>query len=211
MPAPSVSIVNGTFAMATIAMPSPAVVPPTLGQVGGISPQDLLEMDGLYELVDGELREKHTGFDAGDTTVNVTLGVGGYVKANGLGKVVSEVTFQCFPLKPNQVRRPDVAFVATARLPGVPRRGNVPIRPDLVIEVTSPEEKVVELDGKLADYHSVGVPLVWVFNPELRIVRVYRPDGSSRLLTESDTIDGGDVLPGFSAIVRELLPAAATT
>lgn len=195
--------------MATIAMPPPAALPPPkLQQAPAIAPEDLLGMEGLFELVDGELQEKQTGFDAGDTTVNVTLSLGGYVKANGLGKVVSEVTFQCFPEKPSQVRRPDVAFVAADRLPGVPRTGHVSIRPDLVVEVSSPEDKVVDLDSKLADYQSAGIPLVWVFNPEVRIVRVFHPDGSSKLLTEADTLDGGDVLPGFAVVVRDLLPPA---
>ena len=192
--------------MSVIALPPPA----TLRSPSDAStrPEDLLAMDGPFELVDGQLLEKHMGFDSGDTAVIVSSTLFTFTRAAGLGKVVSEVTFQCFPRKPAQVRRPDVAFVAAVRLPGVPGTGHVPIRPDLVVEVTSPEEKVTDLDGKLADYQSAGVPLVWVFNPELRIIRVYRPDGSSRLLTESDTLDGGDVLPGFAAVVRDLLPTA---
>ena len=194
--------------MATIAMPPPAALPPMPVGAPHATPDDLLGMDGLYELVDGELREKPMAFESGDVTAAISSGLFVYVKANGLGKVVSEVTFRCFPDKPAQVRRPDVAFVAAARLAGVPRRGHVPVRPDLAVEVTSPDDKVLDLEDKLADYQSAGVPLVWVFNPELRTVRVYRPDGSSRLLHESDTLDGGDVLPGFAAVVRDLLPAA---
>ena len=187
----------------------PSVPPTDAPAAAGVEPDDLLGMDGLFELVDGHLREKRMGFDAGETTVNLTLSLGGHVKAHRLGKVVSKVTFGCFPAEPAQVRRPDVAFVAAARLADVPGRGHVPVRPDLAVEVLSPEDGVYELDAKLADYQSAGIPLVWVFNPEQRTVRVYHPDGSARLLTAADTLDGGGVLPGFAAVVGNLFPPPA--
>ncbi len=59
----------------------------------------------------------------------------------------------------------------------VPDDGHVPVRPDLAIEVVSPDEGVYDLDSKLRDYRAAGIPLVWVFNParESRQVRVFRP------------------------------------
>jgi Uma2 family endonuclease len=109
-------------------------------------------------------------------------------------------------MKPLQIRRPDLSFIASARRPAVPDDGHIPVRPDLAIEVISPTDVVYNLDEKLLDYASAGIPLVWVFNPVARIVRVHRPDGISRTFTENDTLDGGDVLPGFAAVVRDLLP-----
>ncbi len=39
--------------------------------------------------------------------------------------------------------------------------------------------------------------LVWVVFPKRRMMQVFTPDQNSRLLYEDDTLDGGDVLPGF--------------
>jgi Uma2 family endonuclease len=52
------------------------------------------------------------------------------------------------------------------------------IPPDLVVEVVSPNDTAYELEDKLADYQKVGVPLIWVINPNSRTVRVHRSDGS---------------------------------
>ena len=129
--------------MTAVALPPPPFTSRTVvaePSATGVTPADLLKMDqrGLFELVDGKLIEKPMSFLAGDTTSIVHLRVGGYVQQHRLGKAVLEVTFQCFPRTPNRVRRPDIAFVATARLGGVPAEGHVPIRPDLAIEVVSP-------------------------------------------------------------------------
>ena len=186
-------------------------LPPASADADSISPDDLLRMEqrGLFELVDGQLIEKPTGFLSGRTASLVDRRVGAFLDRHPLGELCSETTFRCFPLKPSQVRRPDLAFIAADRVSAVPEDGHVPFRPDLAIEVVSPKDGVYDLDDKLIDYQSAGIPLVWVFNPAARIVRVHLPDGSSRLLTESDTLDGGDVLPGFAAVVRDLLPALA--
>ena len=73
------------------------------------TPEDLHRLeggDGLFELVDGVLVEKHMSFGAGDTVVTVSSLLNAFAKQQKLGKVVSEVTFRCFPEKPAQIRRP---------------------------------------------------------------------------------------------------------
>jgi hypothetical protein len=37
-----------------------------------------------------------------------------------------------------------------------------------------------------------------VVDPERRVARVYRHDGGETILSETDALDGEDVLPGFS-------------
>ncbi len=49
-----------------------------------------------------------------------------------------------------------------------------------------------------------GVRLVWVAHPGTRTVDVYLPGGSILTLTEDDSLDGGDVLPGFVCPVRDI-------
>jgi Uma2 family endonuclease len=47
--------------------------------------------------------------------------------------------------------------------------------------------------------------LVWVVDPEGSEVPVYRRDGTLSVLRESDSLDGEDVLPGFSCPLRQVL------
>jgi len=78
---------------------------------------------------------------------------------------------------------------------------------DLAVEVLSPGDSAYEVDQKLAEYLSAGVTLIWVVNPDTRTVRIHRPrnaqPGPISMLHESDTIDGEEVLPGFSCKVSE--------
>ena len=73
-----------------------------------------------------------------------------YVHANRLGRVFGSSTpYRCFPDDPRQVRKPDVSFVSTARLPaGRLPRGNAPFAPDLAVEVVSPTDKSEDLERK---------------------------------------------------------------
>lgn len=176
------------------------------------TPEDLLKMpDGKhFELVDGELVEKEMSIVSGWVTSQIAGSLNAYVRANHLGLVITEVgSYRCFPDKPDQVRRPDVAFVARGRLsPDQFQEGHCPIAPDLVVEVVSPNDLYYEVDHKVTEYLNAGVRLVWVFNPNERNVRVFAADGSVQQKGESDELDGGDVVPGFRVPVRELFPPA---
>ena len=45
--------------------------------------------------------------------------------------------------------------------------------------------------------------LIWVFNPREKAVFAHTSDGSRRL-TETDALDGGSVLPGFTLPLADL-------
>lgn len=51
---------------------------------------------------------------------------------------------------------------------------------------------------------SFSVPLVWVVNPETRTIEIHRHGQPLLSLTEDDTLDGGEVLPGFTCPVRDV-------
>ena len=57
---------------------------------------------------------------------------------------------------------------------------------------------------KVADYLAAGCPMVVVIDPALRNVTVHRPDQEPQVLDEDDTLDGGDVVPGWRMPVREI-------
>ena len=69
-----------------------------------IFPDDLHSMDGLFELVDGRLVEKHLSFKGGKTATRVISILNAFVDQHELGEVVPEVTFKCFPRKPSQIQ-----------------------------------------------------------------------------------------------------------
>jgi Uma2 family endonuclease len=77
----------------------------------------------------------------------------------------------------------------------------------LVVEVVSPNDTAEEVSEKVADFQSVGVPLIWVFYPSTRRVLIHRlatdPAGRVSELTETDLISGEGVLEGFSCDVAE--------
>ncbi len=195
--------------MTTATLPAPPLTTLT------VTPEDLLKLgqQGLFELVDGRLVEKPMGALSGETATIISSTLHPFIRSRRLGELYSETTFCCFPHNPTQVRRPDLAFVAAGRVHLVPDDGHVPVRPDLAIEVVSPDDGVYDLDSKLRDYRLPGVPLPWVFNParEIRQVRVFRPGRPSDELTDADTLSGEDVLPGFSAVLGDLFPPTPGT
>ena len=52
-------------------------------------------------------------------------------------------------------------------------------------------------------HSNAGCKLVWITDPETRTVTVYTAVDQSEEITEDGTLDGDDVLPGFSLSVRE--------
>jgi Uma2 family endonuclease len=172
-----------------------------------IEPDDIPKMDGLFELVDDQLVEKHRSFLSGATCVKLTIILGTYIQTKNLGTLASEVTFRCFPNKLRQVRRPDLAFIAAARLAQIPDDGNVPVAPDLAIEIISPGDTILDLDDKLIDYRAAAIPLVWVVNPHAQNVRIFRPGQRIEELFGTDTLTGDAILPGFSVNLREIFPS----
>jgi Uma2 family endonuclease len=106
----------------------------------------------------------------------------------------------------NRVRRPDCAFVSKTHqveLVGV----EFDIAPDLAVEVVSPDEDVFK---KVKEYIRSGTRIVWVVYADEKIVDVFTPaqEGEFRVqeLTVNETLDGGDVLPGFKLAVRDIFP-----
>jgi Uma2 family endonuclease len=66
--------------------------------------------------------------------------------------------------------------------------------------------RAAEIREKVLEYLAAGTRLVWVVDPATRSVATYRSFEDIRLLTEEDTLEGGDVLPGFTLPLSELFP-----
>src|SRR2546422_9111971 len=109
-----------------------------------------------------------------------------------------------WPATPDPVRAPDIAFVRRERLPAPEPTGFPDLAPDLVVEVLSPGDRPGEVLAKVADWLTAGTRLVWTVDPERRLARVYRHDGSETMVTAEGALDGEDVLPGFSCSLASI-------
>ncbi len=164
----------------------------------------LLPDDGQrHELVRGELRTTAPpGEEHGWLTVNFVYPLFQYVRAKNLGRVYGE--FGCkLTIDPDTVLAPDAAFISRERLAPHPQPGYWPGAPDLVVEVISPGDRYTEVDDEVAEWLGHGVRMVLVVNPRWHTVTVHRPGQPPRLLSESDTLDGEDVVPGWQLPLRE--------
>ncbi len=179
-----------------------------------LTPDDVLRLaDGIRsELVDGRLVELEMSFKSQHVATRLARFLGNYCENNGLAYVISEGGYTCFPGHPNKMRRPEVSCVRADRLAFEEiGDGFLKIRPDLAVEVISPNDLVYDLEEKLDDYRAAGIPLVWLVYPPSRRVRVIRPEGPPSELGPDDVLTGEEVLPGFRCPVSDLFagPVAA--
>jgi len=56
----------------------------------------------------------------------------------------------------------------------------------------------------VAEWLGAGCRMVIVVNPRRRAATIYRALGEVRLLTTDESIDGADVVPGWTLPLREL-------
>lgn len=167
----------------------------------------VMPKDGFhYELVRGELkRMSPTGKEHGSVTMELAAPLHAYVKLNRLGQVYAAETGFKLESNPDTVRAPDIAFVRAERIQAAGRaQGYGEGAPDLAVKVLSPGNTKREMTEKVEDYFTAGARLVWIISPKLKTVTVYRSLTDIETRTEDDTLDGGDVVPGFQIPVAEI-------
>ncbi len=103
-------------------------------------------------------------------------------------------------------RVPDLFYISYSRLPPNSDFHIIPsFAPDLAVEVISESESHTKILKKTADFLDHGTRLVWHVIGTLRQVHVFTPDNrAGTILTDPDTLTGGDVLPGFAVPVRAI-------
>ncbi|MXY45939.1 MAG: Uma2 family endonuclease [Chloroflexi bacterium] len=158
-----------------------------------------------YELIRGELNtmapSSHTH---GKQANRVNLRMGTYVADNNLGETYIADTGFVIERNPDTVLAPGTSIVRRERTVGVDdSEVYFPGPPDIAVEVISTHDRLTEITAKVAQYLEAGTLMVIVVNPLNRTVQVHTPSGVISL-TEGDTLDGGDVLPGWNMPVADI-------
>ncbi len=159
-----------------------------------------------YELIRGRLiTMSPSGSEHGAVTMQLSLILGPFVAARNLGLLFGAATGFRLERHPDTVRAPDIAFISHARiLPGGIPQGYWSGPPELAVEVVSPSDTAREVSEKAAAWIHFGARAVWVVDPDSKTVTVYAADGSVKTMAQGETLDGGDVLPGFRCDVNEI-------
>jgi Uma2 family endonuclease len=158
------------------------------------------------ELVRGALLVREpSGMRQGRIVTTLSRQLADHVGTNGLGQVYTGDTGFTLTRGPDTVRAPDIAFISRARIPDPEPFGFPDMAPDLAIEVLSPSNRPGEVLAKIADWLSAGTKLVWVIDPERRVSRVYRLDGSAAVVSAHEALQGEDVVPGFACSLSAIL------
>lgn len=159
-----------------------------------------------YELVNGELRMiSPAGFEHGRLVMRLASRLNQHVEEHQLGVVSAAETGFLLSRNPDTVRAPDVAFVEQNRLTRhADTRGYLPLAPDLVAEVVSPSDSHSEVEKKSLAWRTAGVRMVLVVEPATRTIQVYRSGNNIVSLTDQDTLDASDIVPGWRLVIGEV-------
>ncbi len=159
------------------------------------------------ELIRGVLHETlPSGMRQGMVNMAMATALGEYIYPRRLGHLFGTDAGVLLERNPDTVREPDLGYISAEKLAlDANVDGYCPVAPDLVVEIKSPSDSEREVDDKATMWLDFGVRMALVINPETGTIRVRQPDLPPVILTMDDTLDGGDVLPGFRCPVREIL------
>lgn len=165
----------------------------------------LPEDNKRHELVRGKLRTYPLkGFLRGIIACKLGAELRSFADENQLGIVTASCGF-LIESDPDSVLAPDVSFVCRRRIDviGIPE-GYFPGPPDLAVEVIEATDSEHAVSEKIHHWLITGTKEVWVVRMEEKSITVYREDNIVIDLSENDTLDGGDLIPGFTMPIRDL-------
>jgi Uma2 family endonuclease len=169
---------------------------------GTATEYDLLRKHGrprkLYELVDHTLVEKLMGSPESHVATRLIGRLEVFLDSNDLGFLYGPDAL--IEVMPKLVRGPDVSFMSWKQRPErtVPREPISTLIPELAVEVLSSSNTRKEMQIKLKEYFLGGVKLVWIIDPEDGTAEVYTAPDKVTAIPANGTLDGGDILPGFT-------------
>ncbi len=168
------------------------------------------EQNDLYEMeitAEGELLIlPMTGYRGNKQELYMSTFLANWELANGGSASSQTVRFR---LPSGAVLGPDAAWITQERLDALPERERETIIegvPDFVVEIRSRTDNLRPLQNKMTQWMAGGVRLGWLIDARQRQVHIYRAGQMEpQLLEDPETLDGEDVLPGFSFPVRKYI------
>ncbi|MDQ7023988.1 MAG: Uma2 family endonuclease [Anaerolineae bacterium] len=162
----------------------------------------------LVELIDGKIAKKITSEERGVIIATIGSEILAFLKQNRQIKgYVSTGVSHSRPEDKHNERKPDVSFryadSAASKAVALQQM------PTFAIEIRSKTNTYEDLRDKAKFYIANGTKLVWLVYPTKQIVEVYYADGSSDLFKESETLEGGDILPDFHLDVAAIFATNA--
>ena len=162
----------------------------------------------MCELIEGTLVEKAMSYFESRLAMILVWALETFLEQHPIGYVVGPDA-QTY-VAPDKIRIPDVSFVSWERTPNheVSDEPIGSIVPDLAVEVLSPGNTLGEIEAKRRELFDGGMRLMWVLDPIAETVEVFTSVADGRVLAANESIDGGDVIPGFQLSIRNWLDRA---
>ena len=158
------------------------------------------------EIVDGVWIPMAKGtWRHGKIVVNVTFALKNYTRGHPGWSIAAGDPGTRLRRSPDLLRGPDLGLSRAERRPtGKGAEGWLLGAPDLAVEVVGDAQTASQLARKGLEYLGAGGTLVWILDPDSVTIMVLTAPNQLRILGPEDTLDGGDLLPGFSCSVAEL-------
>lgn len=158
----------------------------------------------LCELVEGTLIDIAYDFRASVLGGALASELLGFAHGSDLGVVLGAAMM--VRLRRGLVRIPNVSFYRWDQFPGgeLPDEEIGSVVPSLVAEVFRRGNTREELVRKRREYFDAGVRTMWVIHPATRTAQVFRSPSRGKTLSRKESLNGQDVLPGFSLSLKEL-------
>ena len=186
--------------LARLAVPAERVL---LDPPPGSATEDDVIRHKTCELIDGTLVEKAMGYYESRLGAILIGYLDRFLERHDLGIILDSAGM--IRVSAEQIRLPDVSFFLWTHFPNrkLPAGQILDVVPDLAVEVLSPTNTKKEMERKRQEYFNGGSKIVWEVDPILRTVTVYTAPEEFATHDENGTLDGGDVLPGFTLSIRD--------
>jgi Uma2 family endonuclease len=147
------------------------------------------------DYVDGMLEERNLGeWDHGDLQGEIVR----YLKNRGREWGVRAATEVRVRVSPTRMRIPDVCVISRNH----PRERVLTTPPLICIEVLSPEDRWSRVEKRIEEFLAIGVPHVWVFDPEER--QVFDCTSTGRRLVTDEILEAPPVSINLAELFTEL-------
>ena len=127
-----------------------------------------------------------------------------YAEGTGRGLVLGGEAGLYTRRNPDTVRGADALFISHERYARCGPLTFLDVAPELVVEISSSDDRPGEVAEKVQEYLSIGVDRVWVVSLRRKTVQIHRSGAQPETLGIGDTLRDEEILPGFSLPLSDL-------